>query len=325
MLSSYTYLTDSEWDERISQADRLARTCTLCPRMCNIDRLSGQKGFCGAGNILMISSIFPHHGEEPPISGTRGSGTVFFSHCTLGCYFCQNFQISHEGEGTAYTPEELAARMLWLQSQGCHNINFVTPTHFLPWTLRALRIAASQGLEIPLVYNTSGYESIEPLKLLRGIVDIYLPDMKYGTDEAAKSYSCAANYVDSNRSAIREMFRQVGPLKTSSRAIATRGMLIRHLVLPHRTAGSREIAGFLKETFDPEDITIGVMAQFRPLYKASQFPVLSRRITLQEYQEAVDCFVESGFDVLAQDASGLDESFVIDFTRRKHEPLTGKD
>ncbi len=324
MLPSYVHLSASEWDQRIGDALSIAGDCRLCPRDCRIDRNSGTTGFCGATNTLVISSIFPHHGEEPPISGTGGSGTVFFSHCTLGCYFCQNYQISHEGEGRSYSPEELAERMLWLQGQGCHNVNFVTPTHYLPWFLQALRIAAGRGLTLPLVYNTSGYERTEPLHVLKGIVDIYLPDMKYGTDEAAKSYSCAADYAENNRAAIREMFRQVGPLRTTSDGIALRGLLIRHLVLPNRTAGSKEIADFLQKVFDPEDITIGIMAQYRPLYRASKFPAIARKISIEEYREAVDYFVDAGFNVLAQDEAGLDESFVIDFTKRKHEPLTGE-
>jgi putative pyruvate formate lyase activating enzyme len=242
---SYLFLSPPDWDDRIREADRLASSCKLCPRQCGINRLNGEKGFCKAPGHLVISSIFPHYGEEPPISGTKGSGTVFFSYCNLQCLFCQNHQISHEAEGADYSEHELALQMLCLQEQGCHNINLVTAAHFLPWVLRALREATEMGLKAPIVYNSGGYESIEALELLKGIVDIYLPDMKYGNAEEAQRYSHAEDYVEINQKAAKAMFRQVGHLRTDKDGIAFRGLCIRHLVLPSGMANSEKIMAFL--------------------------------------------------------------------------------
>src|SRR5271157_1850067 len=191
---SFLFLSPHEWDERIREADRIATSCGLCPRRCGVNRMKGEKGFCKAPGELVISSIFPHHGEEPPISGKGGSGTVFFTYCTLKCLFCQNFQLSHLAEGVPYTPSELAEKMLGLQNMGCHNINLVTPTHFLPWILKALKEASRNGLTVPIVYNCGGYELASVMSLLAGIVDIYLPDMKYGSTAEAKRYSSAPDY-----------------------------------------------------------------------------------------------------------------------------------
>jgi putative pyruvate formate lyase activating enzyme len=318
---SYTFLDNSAWEERIAGADRRAQTCELCPRRCGVNRLRGEKGFCGALGAMRISSVFPHHGEEPPISGSGGSGTVFFSHCTLKCVFCQNYQISHLGEGRPYPVEELAQRMLELQRQGCHNVNLVTPTHFLPWILRAVREAATQGLAIPLVYNCGGYELTETLELLQGVVDIYLPDMKYGSGEAAGEFSGAVDYVDVNHQAVRAMFRQVGALVLDRNGIATRGICIRHLVLPNGLAGSESVASFLASAFDPDDITISLMAQYRPLYRAREFQELNRPIARDEYAEARRLFEDAGIGGYYQRAQELDGRYVIDFTRRKHQRL----
>jgi putative pyruvate formate lyase activating enzyme len=321
---SYTFLSPSDWDERIAAADDLASPCMLCPRACRVDRREGRTGHCRAGNELYISSTFPHHGEEPPISGTRGSGTVFFSHCSLRCCFCQNFQISQESEGERYTVERLALKLLDLQGAGVHNVNLVTGTHYLPWILRALRDAAGRGLAIPLVWNSSGYERAEALSLLKDVVDVYLPDMKYGSNESSQRYCKAPDYVEVNRSAIREMFRQVGPLKTDGSEIAFRGMCIRHLVLPEGRAHSGRVFEFLRSTFDAADITLSLMAQFRPMYRAGEFPELSRGINRGEYETALAEAEASGFNVFPQDLLRLDDSFCIDFSTRKHEPLTGR-
>ena len=321
---SYQSLSASEWDERIAAAEALASPCMLCPRKCKADRRAEKKGFCGAGNELVVSSIFPHHGEEPPISGTKGSGTVFFTHCSLRCCFCQNFQISQESEGEPYTERRLAERMLWLESCGVHNINLVTPTHFLPHILRSLRIAAAEGLSLPLVWNSSGYELAEALALLRGIVDVFLPDMKYGSNESSQRYCGAPDYVEVNQAAVREMFRQVGPLKTDKQGIAYRGMCIRHLVLPEARAYSGTIFDFLRSTFDPADVTMSLMAQYRPLYRAKEFPELLRGIDREEYETLLAEAENAGFNVFPQEIALLDESFFIDFTTRKSEPLTGR-
>jgi putative pyruvate formate lyase activating enzyme len=313
-----------DWDRKIAAADRLAQSCSLCPRRCGVNRLAGERGFCQAADRLTISSIFAHHGEEPPLSGTAGSGTVFFTHCTLQCVFCQNFQISHEQEGRPYTEDELGRELLRLQAEGCHNINLVTPTHFLPWILRAFKLATAAGLHLPVVYNCSGYELPQTLAILDGVVDVYLPDMKYGADEAARCYSQAGDYVEVNRQAIREMFRQVGALRLDEQGIARRGLIIRHLVLPDGLAGSRSILDFLLATFDPQDISISLMAQYRPIFNAAQYPRISRRITTAEYEPVRQAFLAAGFEGFYQEPEEMDESFLIDFKQRKSEPLTGR-
>jgi putative pyruvate formate lyase activating enzyme len=321
--ASYIYLTSKEWDEKIEKLDRIASSCELCPRRCGVNRLINEKGFCGAPGQIVVSSIFPHHGEEPPLSGTGGSGTVFFTYCTLKCIFCQNYQISHLAEGRPYTPSELAEKMLSLQSMGCHNINLVTATHFLPWVARALKEAASRGLTLPVVYNCGGYELASVISFLSGIVDIYLPDMKYGSNAPAKRYSKAPDYVAVNREAIREMFRQVGPLRMDGNGIAFRGLCIRHLVLPDGEAGSADILNYLKSIFDPRDLYISLMAQYRPLHRAAAFPRINRQITLREYEPLRQEFINAGFDGFYQELSKIDTGFVIDFMKRKTERLTG--
>ena len=319
--ASYTCLTNDEWDGKTAALDRIASSCELCPRRCRVNRLSGGRGFCGAPGGLVISSIFPHHGEEPPISGSGGSGTVFFTHCTLKCVFCQNYQISHLAEGKTYTPSELAGKMLRLQSMGCHNINLVTATHFLPWVVRALKEAAAGGLTVPVVYNCGGYELASVMSLLSGIVDIYLPDMKYGNDLSANRFSGAADYVAVNRAAVREMFRQAGPLRTDNNGIAYRGLCIRHLVLPDGAAGTDGVFDFLTSTFDPHDLSISLMAQYRPMYRAGEYPGINRPVTDGEYEPLRQKFIEAGFDGFYQDVSLMDDKFIIDFKKRKTERL----
>lgn len=324
-LASYCYLTDEEWDDRIARFETIARSCTLCPRNCHVDRFLDERGFCGAPGELFLSSAFAHHGEEPPISGTGGSGTVFFSYCTLKCCFCQNFQLSHHAEGRPYGTDELAAKMVNLQSQGCHNINLVTATHFLPWILRSLRIAAKNGLTIPIVYNCGGYEHASIIRMLHGIVDIYLPDMKYGGNSAAQLFSNTANYRTFNRASVREMFRQAGPLICNSDGIATRGLCIRHLVLPNDFAESGSVLEFLLSTFDPADIHISLMAQYRPLFCAADHPEINRMITHDEYNRVKKQFVDAGFTVYFQELATINEAFVIDFTKRKEAALFDND
>jgi putative pyruvate formate lyase activating enzyme len=321
--ASYNYLTDKEWDAKIAELDRLASRCELCPRQCGVDRRKGERGFCGAPAGLVLSSVFPHHGEEPPISGRGGSGTVFFTYCTLKCVFCQNFQLSHLSEGAPCSPSELAERMLVLQKAGCHNINLVTPTHFLPWILRALKVAAGSGLTIPVVYNCGGYERVPVMALLAGIVDLYLPDMKYGDNAQAARYSRAPDYVEINRAAVREMFRQAGPLRMDAAGVAFRGLCIRHLVLPENAAGTGAIFDFLRTAFDPRDLYISLMAQYRPLYRAEDFPAINRTVTAEEYEPLKRKFIEAGFGGYYQELSRMDTSFVIDFKKRKSERLAG--
>ncbi|MCU0559357.1 MAG: radical SAM protein [Desulfobacterales bacterium] len=321
--ATYTYLTAADWKLRIAELRRIAAHCALCPRRCGVDRDAGETGFCGAPAGLVASSIFPHHGEEPPLSGSGGSGTVFFTHCTLKCLFCQNYQISHEGEGRLFTQEELAQKLLHLQAQGCHNINLVTATHLLPWILPALRRAAQQGLTLPIVYNCGGYELAETIDLLKDVVDIWLPDMKYGDNAFAQRYSAAPDYVEVNQAAVRRMFRQVGPLRVDEGGIAERGLLIRHLVLPNGQSASFKVLDFLRQVFDPQDITISLMAQYRPLYRARTHSPLHKRLERAEYETVKAAFLAAGFSGFFQEPEKLDSSFVIDFKTRKEEPLMG--
>ena len=279
-------LSQKELDARIEAAYELFESCRVCPRECGVNRLKNDKiGFCRSGLNAVVSSAGPHHGEEPPISGTKGSGTIFFANCNLRCVYCQNYPISQMGTGNEKTTAELACQMLWLQEQGCHNLNLVTPTHFMPQILKALGIAKERGFSLPIVYNTSGYESVEALRLLDGIVDIYLPDMRYSEAKAALRYSIAQHYPEINRAAIKEMYRQVGNLGLDENGIAKRGLIIRHLVLPNGNSGTEGIMKFLAEEIS-KDAYISLMSQYFPAYKAHEIPELSRKITSEEYDEA---------------------------------------
>lgn len=267
--------------DKIKAAYNLLRSCTLCPRGCGVNRLKGEKGFCKAGLLPMVASYHAHFGEEPPISGYKGSGTIFFTHCSLRCVFCQNYPISHQGEGKEVSINELADMMLKLQRQGCHNINFVTPTHYTPQILEAIFIAKKKGLNVPLVYNCGGYESIETLKLLDGIIDIYMPDMKYSDSKVAEKYSSAPDYFEISKKAVKEMYRQAGDLQVKN-GIAQKGLLIRHLVLPDNLAGSRRIFDFIMKELS-SNTYVNIMAQYYPCHLAYKFPELTRRITHREY------------------------------------------
>ncbi|MDO5576473.1 MAG: hypothetical protein Q4F84_05290, partial [Fibrobacter sp.] len=306
-ISSYTLLSESEWNQKTDQLDSFARSCCLCPRKCGVNRFNGETGFCKAPGEIIVSRIFPHFGEEPPISGKNGSGTIFFSCCTLKCCFCQNFQISHESLGEPISVSELAKKMLWLQSKGCHNINLVTPSHFLPWIIRSLKEAFEGGLEIPIVYNCGGYENPEVIAVLNEIVDIYLPDMKYGENSSAVKFSGCSNYVQYNRDAIREMFHQAGPLRTDHDGIGKRGICIRHLVLPNGQSFSMEILDYLKSNYDISDIHISLMAQYNPMYKADRFPEINRPLQVDEYENVKNAFFNEGFEGFYQDISQIDE------------------
>jgi len=271
--------------------------CTLCPRECKVYRSKDQIGFCGIADMPVVSSVGSHFGEESVLVGRGGSGTIFFAGCNLGCIFCQNFDISHLRHGRQVTIEHVAQSMLDLQHYGCHNINFVTPTHVIPAIVAAIELARKQGLSIPTVYNTGGYDSVETLKLLDGYMDIYMPDMKYSDSEVAKELSSAPDYPEVNVAAVKEMHRQVGDLQTE-KGLATRGLLIRHLVLPENLAGSFEIIDFLAEKISPKT-TINVMDQYRPCYKASSYPKINRRPTLQEIESVRQYAIEKGLNVLS--------------------------
>lgn len=267
---------------RIDALMKLLEECRLCPRECRIDRVSGEKGVCRAGADLEISSAFPHFGEEPPLVGWGGSGTIFLTHCNLRCIFCQNFDISHLGKGKKVSVEEFALHMLRLQNMGCHNINFVTPTHYAPQIISALPLAIEGGLEVPLVWNCGGYESIEVIRLLDGIVDIYMPDVKYSREENAEKYSKAPGYFTVVREVLKEMHRQVGDLEIDNRGIARRGLLIRHLVMPDDIAGSDEVLRFIAGEISKNSY-VNIMDQYHPCYKAHLFPEINRPITESEY------------------------------------------
>ncbi len=291
--AAYLKLTKKELSERIKSAESILRNCTLCPSRCQVDRTAGKVGFCRTGDKPFISSWNPHFGEERPLVGRYGSGTIFFSHCNLGCLFCQNWTISHAGEGSTVYPETLADIMLTLQQYGCHNINLVTPTHQIPMILRSLEKAIQKGLSVPIVYNCGGYESGESLKILDGIIDIYMPDFKYSDPGAAEKYSKAKDYPSVAKAAIKEMHRQVGDLVIDERGIALRGLIVRHLVLPGGMAGTEAIVKFIAEEISPETYT-NIMAQYYPCYKAVEHPPLDRRITNNEYRKAVRAALDAG-------------------------------
>jgi len=287
-----------ELERRVKHAGELLSPCRVCPRQCGVDRSAGKTGYCGGGFLPKVSSFGPHFGEEPPLVGSSGSGTIFFAGCSLRCAFCQNYEISQERYGREVSCEELARIMLWLQDRGCHNINLVSPTHFVPQIVRSVSIAAGQGLAIPLVYNTGSYDSVETLRILDGIVDIYMPDAKYADDEIALVLSEAPRYVEIMEAAIVEMQRQVGDL-VIERGIARRGLIIRHLVLPGGLAGSGRVFAFIAERVS-RDAYINIMDQYRPCGRVGDFladprlKVLNRRLTVKEYKEAVEAAQRAG-------------------------------
>jgi len=280
-------------DERIEAAYALLKECTVCPRLCGAARLDDEPGVCQGGASLRVASWNLHHGEEPPISGTRGSGTIFLSGCSMRCVYCQNYPISQHGAGTEMSVGELAAVMGELESDGAHNINFVTPTHYTPQILEAVLLAREQGLTIPIVWNTSGYERVETLRLLDGVVDVYLADMRYGEDSIGRRYSKIPDYATVNRTAIAEMHRQVGDLQIDGEGIATRGLLVRHLVLPAGISGSRRIFEFLAREISPAT-WVSVMSQYFPAHRAVGHSLLGRRITRAEYAAAQSDYSEAG-------------------------------
>ena len=290
---SYLNLSENEFQKRINQAYKFLESCKLCPHCCKVNRIAGQKGICRSTAELKISSFNAHFGEEPPISGVYGSGTIFFTNCTLRCIYCQNYPISQLSNGNTISVSDLSSIMLTLQKQRCHNINLVTPTHFVPQILKAVAQARTSGLKIPLVYNTSGYESSETLKLLDGIIDIYLPDAKYAEDDIAEKYSKAEKYSLVNKDALREMYRQVGNLRMSKSGIAVSGLIIRHLVLPQNLSGTDKILTWVAENISKKTY-ISLMAQYFPAFQASEYPALSSRISKDEYKRARKYFDNSG-------------------------------
>ena len=264
----------------------MLKECRLCPRECRVNRLDGEVGYCKARAESMVSSVFPHFGEEAPLVGKHGSGTIFLTHCNLRCIFCQNYDISHLGRGQRMTTSEMAGAMLRLQDLGCHNINFVTPSHYTPQIVASLPRAIEMDLRLPIVYNCSGYESIEVIQLLDGVVDIYMPDAKYMDERYSKAFSNAPDYPEVLKKVLKEMHRQVGDLKINSMGIAERGLLIRHLVMPHGAASSESVLKFIAEEISVHSY-VNIMEQYRPEYRADEYPEIDRRITHKEYLEAV--------------------------------------
>jgi len=292
---SYLNLKENEFDKRIKKAYKLLSPCQVCPRNCGVNRLEGEKGFCHSGKEIMISSYNSHFGEEPPLVGNFGSGTIFFTNCNLRCVYCQNYPISQLGNGNKVSLSKLAEIMLALQKRKCHNINLVTPTHFVPQILKSLKIAIEIGLRIPIVYNTSSYESVETLELLKGVIDIYLADARYADNEIAEKYSAAPNYFEVMKKSLKEMYRQVGNLIVNKEGIARSGLIVRHLVLPEGLSGTKKIMHFIAKEISSYTY-ISLMAQYFPAYNAKQFPALSRRINKEEYKEALHAFKEENLE-----------------------------
>lgn len=283
--------------ERIDTALSSLESCSVCPRNCGVNRLTDDVGTCQTLREAMVSSYGPHFGEEAPLVGKHGSGTIFFTNCNLRCLFCQNYSISQLSEGQRASKKELARIMLFLQAKGCHNINLVSPTHVVPQILEALELAAESGLHLPLVYNSGGYDSVGTLRILDGVIDIYMPDMKYGDAEIAGELSDVENYPEINRAAIKEMHRQTGDLEVNGEGLAKRGLLIRHLVLPLGLAGTKSIMSFLSSEVS-RNTYVNIMDQYHPCYKAFQVPSLRRRISSVEFGEALSFAREAGISRL---------------------------
>ena len=286
-------------EERIRSARKLMKTCRVCPRSCELDRLQDQRGVCRTGAKAMVSSYGAHFGEEDPLVGRKGSGTIFFTNCNLLCVFCQNYDLSHGGSGQEVSVEVLAGLMLELSSQGCHNINFVTPSHVAPQILEALPLAIESGLDIPLVYNSGGYDSVETLRLLEGVFDIYMPDFKFWDNRIGLKYCGVPDYRDRACEALVEMHRQVGDLELDANGVAVKGLLVRHLVMPEGLAGTSEICHFLANEISGETY-INIMGQYRPCGEAHEHAELSRPAYISEIKEARDAARVAGLSRLDQ-------------------------
>ncbi len=279
--------------EALRRATEWMKRCTLCPRMCKVDRMADERGFCKTGKLAVVASYGPHYGEESPLVGRGGSGTVFFTHCNLSCVFCQNYDISHGGEGTPVGAEDLAEIMLSLQKGGCHNINFVTPSHVIQPILKALPIAVEKGLDVPIIFNCGGYERVSALKLLDGIVDIYMPDFKFWDPGAARELCDAPDYPERAREALREMHRQVGDLLLDESGVAQRGVLARHLIMPNGLAGTPDVVDFIAKEISAVTY-VNIMDQYHPCGRAFGNRAINRRITPEELREALDAAAKAG-------------------------------
>lgn len=291
--ASYLGLPPEELEKRAEIAYSLLADCTVCAQDCHVNRLEGELGVCRGGRYVAVSSYGPHFGEEPPLVGSKGSGTIFFTFCNLKCKFCQNYDISQRGEGDEVSSRELAGMMLDLQKNGCHNVNLVSPSHFVPQFLKSLVIARAKGLNIPIVYNTGGYDSTNTIDLLDGVIDIYMPDIKYGDDGLGKKYSGADRYFSVAKEAVKKMHQQVGDLVVNELGIAIRGLLVRHLVLPENLACTERVVKFLAEEISANTF-VNIMDQYYPTFKARSCPELNRRITEEEFREALETAERAG-------------------------------
>ena len=310
-----------ELKRRAERLEARLASCDICPRECRVNRLEGEPGFCHSAHRPIVAAICAHQGEEPVISGSRGSGTVFFGNCNLRCVYCQNHQISQDWkrqQSQEVDCHTLAENMLYLQDElGCHNINLVSPSHFVPQLVRAVLEAVPMGLKIPLVYNTNSYDSIKTLRELDGIIDIYLPDLKYASDTWAKKFSQAPGYVVQARQAIKEMYRQVGQLVVDDSGLARRGLIVRHLILPNRLAGSEDSLTWLAGEISPE-VTVSIMSQYSPQHRAQRIPRLARTISISEHQAVLGLLDELGLENGWVQEMGASENYLPDFEREGH-------
>jgi putative pyruvate formate lyase activating enzyme len=302
---NYQQLPDREFAARVKELWQRYADCDLCAYDCRVDRTAGETGACRVDDTAYVSSYFDHHGEEDVLRGHRGSGTIFLAHCNMKCVFCQNFETSHDAQGEPATPEEIAEMALELQARGCHNVNFVSPTHHSPHLVDAVRIARDRGLDIPIVWNCGGYERTEILELLDGVVDIYMPDVKWSDDAAAAQYSKAPGYWSNIKRSLREMHRQVGDLEIDDTGLATGGVLVRHLVMPGHVENARDVLSFVAEEIS-KDTFVNVMAQYRPYYRAAsedRYEGINRRITPDEYRAVLDHARDVGLERIEYDPS----------------------
>jgi len=314
-----------ELGKRVARLEARLAACDICPRECHAKRLAGLAGHCYTGLLVPVASVGAHHGEEPVLSGSRGSGTIFFGNCNLRCVYCQNYQISQDPmvqKRNEMEPDILAERMLYLQDTlGCHNINLVTPSHVVPQIMRALLAAVPKGLRLPLVYNTSSYDSLATLRELDGVVDIYLADLRYASDDLARKYSRVRHYVASSREAIKEMYRQVGDLVLDAEGVARKGLIVRHLVLPNDIAGSEDSLTWLAREVSPR-VAVSIMSQYHPAHRALKHKEINRKITTQEYQEVAELAARLGLENGWLQGVDSPESYLPDFS--EDEPFSGR-
>jgi len=322
MDSDYTALFNSgELERRANALEERLASCDICPRKCHVNRLKNELGFCHSGHLPIVSAVCAHQGEEPVISGSRGSGTIFFGNCNMRCVYCQNYQISQnwkKQKSRRIDCRSLAQNMLYLQDElGCHNINFVSPSHFIPQLVRAVLEAVPMGLRVPLVYNTNGYDSITSLTELEGIISIYLPDLRYASDDWAKKLSHVSDYVAQARQAIKEMYRQVGDLTVDDSGLARRGLIVRHLILPNGLSGSEDSLIWLARELSPT-VTVSIMSQYSPLHRAQRTPLLSRKISVVEYESVLQLLDDMGIENGWTQEMGAAGNYTPDFEREGH-------